>query len=161
MKNHPDVLNQRLDKDSSDYETDMKKAVDSFMKARTAFESLMEDDDGGCILRVQAEAIEQMMNDEQFDSWFENETGFTNPYQFDLDPKTMREVAAATEAMGGGLDRDGGMWTLANMVSNSVKEGKNAGNTLRLEAGQIRDTIPVEIEGTLRRRRRAGNSRIR
>jgi hypothetical protein len=137
MNNHPDMLNQRLDKDSPDYETDMKRAVDSFMKARNAFESLVEGDDGGCILRVQAEANDQMMNDEQFDSWFANETGFTNPYQVNLDPKTMREVADATETMGVGLDRDGGMWTLANMVSKSVKEGKNAGSTLQLAQGEL------------------------
>jgi len=160
MTNHPDVLNQRLDKESPDFEAELKKSVDAFMRARKAFESLVEGEDGGCMLRVEAEAIDQMMNDEQFDSWFENETGFTNPYQFDLDPKTMREVAAATASMGGGLDRDGGMWTLANMVANSVKEGKNAGSTLRLEAGEIRDKIPVqEIEGILRRRRRPGRGR--
>ena len=105
MSNHPDVLNQRMDKDSDDYEKEMKNAVDQFMKARSAFESLVEGPDGKCILRIEAEAVEDMMNDDQFDAWFENETGFSNPYQFDLDPKTMREVAAATETMGGGLDR--------------------------------------------------------
>jgi hypothetical protein len=161
MNNHPDVLNQRLDKDDPDYETKMKKAVDLFMKSRTAFESLVEGDDGVCILRIEVEAQDELMNDQQFDAWFENETGFRNP-QFDLDPKTMREVAAATASMGGGLDRDGGMWTLANMVSNSVKEGKKAGSTLRLEAGAIQDKVPVEeLEGKLRRRRRPGRSQMR
>ena len=161
MHNHPDVLKQRMDEESPDYEKEAKKAVDKFMKARKAFESIVEDpDSGGCMLRIEAEA-EEMMNDEQFDAWFESETGFRNP-QFDLDPKTMREVAEATASMGGGLDRDGGMWTLANMVSNSVKEGKKAGSTLRLEAGEVKDTIPVEeFEGKLRRRRRAGKSRLR
>jgi len=100
--------------------------------------------------------MEELSN-EQFDAWFMNETGYDNPYQFDLDPQTMREVATAMETMGGGLDRDGGMWTLAAMVSNSVKEGKNSGSTLRLEAGEVKDKIPVEdLEGILRRRRRSG-----
>ena len=126
------------------------------MKARTAFESLVADENGQCILRIQAEAMEELSN-EQFDAWFMNETGYDNPYQFDLDPQTMREVATAMETMGGGLDRDGGMWTLAAMVSNSVKEGKNSGSTLRLEAGEVKDKIPVEdLEGILRRRRRSG-----
>jgi hypothetical protein len=160
MTNHPDVMNQQLDKESPDFEAQMINSVDKFMKARKAFESLVEGEDGVCMLRVEAEAIDEMMNDEQFDSWFENETGFTNNYQVNLDPKTMREVAAATASMGGGLDRDGGMWTLANMVANSVKEGKSAGSTLRLEAGAISESIPVqEIEGILRRRRRPGRGK--
>lgn len=155
MNNHPDVLNQRLDKNSPHYANEMKKAVDVFMKARKAFESLVEAEDGTCVLRVEVEAMDAMMTNEQFDAWFSNETGFTNPYQVNLDPKTMREVAAATETMGGGLDRDGGMWTLANMVTNSVKEGKAAGSILRLEAGSIRDHDSYEdLDGTLRRRRR-------
>jgi hypothetical protein len=153
-------MNQQLDKESPDFEAQMINSVDKFMKARKAFESLVEGEDGVCMLRVEAEAIDEMMNDEQFDSWFENETGFTNNYQVNLDPKTMREVAAATASMGGGLDRDGGMWTLANMVANSVKEGKSAGSTLRLEAGAISESIPVqEIEGILRRRRRPGRGK--
>lgn len=155
MNNHPDVLNQRLDKNSPHYASEMKKAVDEFMKARKAFESLVEADDGTCVLRVEVEAMNEMMTNEQFDAWFSNETGYTNPYQVNLDPKTMREVADATEAMGGGLDRDGGMWTLANMVTNSVKEGKNAGSILRLEAGNVQDRDSMDdLDGTLRRRRR-------
>jgi hypothetical protein len=87
-----------------------------------------------------------------------SETGHNNPYQFDIDPETMREVAEATESMGGGLDRDGGMWTLASMVSNSVKSGKGGGNPLRLEAGEIKKGGQNEtnLEGSLRRRRRPG-----
>ena len=103
MENHPDIVQQHFDEDSPDYEKGMKEAVDIFMKARSAFESLTEADDGGCILRIELDANKEM-NDAQFDEWFESETGFRNP-QFDLDPKTMREVAAATETMGGGLDR--------------------------------------------------------
>ncbi len=160
MQNHPDVLNQRLDESSPNYKKEMEAAVEKFMKARTAFESLVEDDDGMCMLRTEAEAIEEIMNDDQFDAWFLNETGKSNPYQFDLDPATMREVAAATEKMGGGLDRDGGMWTLATMVSNSVKSGKEAGSTLRLEAGTIAENdSTLNVEGTLRRRRR--NTRVK
>ena len=45
-----------------------------------------------------------------YSAWFLNETGHSNPYSFDLDPQTMREVAEAAETMGGGAERDGGMW---------------------------------------------------
>ena len=71
----------------------------------------------------------------------------------------MREVAEMTDSMGGGLDRDGGMWTLARMVSSSVKTGKESANTLRLEAGEIRPgEKEVTLEGTLRRRRTPARS---
>ena len=98
-------------------------------------------------------------------AWFLNETGHSNPYQFDLDPQTMREVAEAAETMGGGAERDGGMWGLARMIGNTVKDGKEkgAGNILRLEAGEVRRPgEELNIEGTLRRRRRgSSNRRIR
>jgi DnaJ-class molecular chaperone len=160
MNNHPDVMKQRLDEDSEDFEKEMKSAVDKFMRAKAAFEEIVEDDDGMCMLRIQAKAMDEMMNNEQFDAWFLNETGKTNSYgDFDLDPKTMREVAEATAKMGGGLDRDGGMWTLATMVSNSVKDGKNAASTLKLQAGAMKDGEEQNYEGTLRRRRNNGRRR--
>ena len=98
-------------------------------------------------------------------AWFLNETGHSNPYNFDLDPQTMREVAEAAETMGGGAERDGGMWGLARMIGNTVKDGKNQqnGNVLRLEAGgnigDVEDDL--DIDGTLRRRRRSGHSSSR
>jgi len=45
-----------------------------------------------------------------FSAWFLHETGKNNPYQFDLDPATIREVADMTEKLGGdfgGGERDG------------------------------------------------------
>ena len=100
------------------------------------------------------------MTDEEFDAWFCAETGHSNPFQFDLDPATMREVADMTSEIGGGLDRDGGMWTLASMVSRSVESGKDsAASILRLEAGEIR-AGDEPVDGTLRRRRRA-SARVR
>ena len=58
-----------------------------------------------------------------------------------------------TDTIGGGLDRDGGMWTLANMVSRSVKGGKEAARVLRIEAGEIKADEEL-VDGILRRRRR-------
>jgi hypothetical protein len=87
-------------------------------------------------------------------AWFLNETGRNNPYQFDLDPATMREVADMTEKLGdyGGGERDGGMWTLARMITTSVNSGKDAASVLRLEAGEIHhDLNPTD--GPVRRRR--------
>ena len=73
----------------------------------------------------------------------------------------MREVAEAAETMGGGAERDGGMWGLARMIGNTVKDGKekNKGNMLRLEAGSIQDDADIDMDGTLRRRRRGGSRR--
>lgn len=92
----------------------------------------------------------------QNSAWFLNETGHSNPYNFDLDPQTMREVAEVAEKMGGGAERDGGMWGLARMIGNTVRDGKERGNVLALEAGTIRrdGAEEINLEGSLRRRRR-------
>jgi len=90
--------------------------------------------------------------------WFENETGLHNP--FDIDPATMREVAKFTEESGSiGLDRDGGMWTLARMITAQVNEAKESGgpveNILKLEAGK-ETIVENNVEGRVKRRRRHG-----
>ena len=61
-----------------------------------------------------------------------------------------------TEDMSVGLDRDGGMWTLAKMVTSAVKSGGEAGTLLRLDAGDIKDGANAGggSSGPLRRRRR-------
>ena len=151
MQHHPDVVGE-LEGDEK------QKSVDLFMKSRKAFESIVEVEGGMAALREEVELEKGLkkqskMSDEEFDAWFLDETGHNNPFSFDIDPATMREVADMTDSIGGGLDRDGGMWTLANMVSRSVKDGKESASVLRLEAGEIReDEEPVD--GVLRRRRR-------
>lgn len=105
------------------------------------------------------------MTNEEFDSWFEKETGHSNPFNFDLDPELMREVADMHEEMESshGLDRDGGMWHLASLISSTVKSGKEGGaaSVLKLEAGSVKD-VGEEAKGRLeRRRRRARGGRIR
>ena len=57
-----------------------------------------------------------------------------------------------------GLDRDGGMWQLAGMISNSVKQGEGksgsgAENILRLEMGDVNE----QSSTSKRRRRRRGS----
>ena len=62
-----------------------------------------------------------------------------------------------TEDMNVGLDRDGGMWTLAKMVTSAVKSGGEAGTLLRLDAGDVKDGpngAGGSSTGPLRRRRR-------
>ncbi len=141
MKNHPDTISGDVS------EEERNQMRDVFIQARIAFESLAEDPmDGMAIL---AEDLEDAM--ENFDSWFKSETGFDSPFQFDMDPETMKEVATMTEKIGGGLDRDGGMWALARMVTASVKAGSDAATVLRLESGEVKDRV---INGSLRRKRR-------
>ena len=82
------------------------------MKCRKALESLEECPKTGiAILKTTAELKRRSMSNEEFDEWFEEETGHRQPFQFDLDPKVMREVADMHNDMEGshGLDRDGGM----------------------------------------------------
>jgi hypothetical protein len=140
MTNHPDTH-------ASETEEDSAKMREVFITARIAFESLMGGPDGVAILKEDAE--DAMDN---FDSWFKSETGFNNPFAFDMDPETMKEVAEMTEKLGVGLDRDGGMWTLAKMVSSAVKSGGDAATMLRLDAGDVKDDR--NVNGLLRRRRR-------
>lgn len=153
MKHHPDTV-------GNDCEDSRKKSQDIFMRCRTALEALVEcEDTGVCLLRseVEREAEKKSMSDEEFDTWFEKETGHKNPFEFDLDPKVMREVAEMHNDMEGshGLDRDGGMWHLASMISSAVKSGKEGGaeSVLKLAAGVVREE-DVEAKGKLERRRK-------
>jgi hypothetical protein len=106
MNNHPDTY--RADDDISEKEQENMR--NTFIDARIAFESLTEDTDGTAIL-----VTDKVDEEANFDSWFKNETGLKNPFDLDIDPETMKEVAKMTEDMGGdqGLDRDGGSkWIL-------------------------------------------------
>ena len=105
MKHHPDTV-------GNDCAETQAKSQTIFMKCRKALESLEEcAQTGMAILKTDAELIKRSMSNEDFDSWFEKETGKQNPFQFDLDPKVMREVAEMHNDMEGshGLDRDGGV----------------------------------------------------
>jgi hypothetical protein len=137
MEHHPDTSNAMT-------EEELEEHKHIFMQARSAFELLTEAPDGSAILRQDSEEWQ----DKDFNSWFQEETGYDMPY---MDAQTMKEVAEMTETVGGGLDRDGGMWTLARMVSQSVKNGGDARDMLRLEAGDVRSR---DINGILRRRRK-------
>ena len=74
------------------------------------------------------------------------------PFQF-MDAKTMKEVAEMEDTVGHGLDRDGGMWMLASMVSNAVKNKGDAKSILQIEAGDVQQKND-RIDGVLRRKRR-------
>jgi len=171
MKYHPDKLD--VVSTSHDEKT-IAKSRDIFVKCRLALESLVEDEHTGlCLHRRDVESASRLedeysnfMSDDEFDSWFAKETGHRNPFQFDLDPATMREVADMHANMAGshGLDRDGGMWHLASMVANAVKSGKEGGaeSLLRLSAGHVNDDDDVEAEGKLDYRRdKIGSAKIR
>lgn len=142
----------------NDCEETQQKSQEIFMKCRTALEELVEcEETGKCLLRGEVEKIEKSrnMSNEEFDSWFEKETGHQNPFSFDLDPEVMREVATMHDDMEGshGLDRDGGMWHLASMISSAVKTGKDTEDVLKLAAGNIREE-DIEAQGKLERRRK-------
>jgi len=160
MKYHPDVLDTQLqNQEMTPKERDklQKEGMDIFLQCRAAFEAIVALPCGTAASRLEVEAQKEMfgeeMTDEEFDAWFMDETGHNTPFQVDLDPKTMREVAEMNETVGGGLDRDGGMWTLARMVSGQVKSGKDAAGLLKLDAGEVRPGEEASAKGTLRRRR--------
>jgi hypothetical protein len=149
MTNHPDTHSEDLDDEQREH------MRNTFIQARIAFEMLTEDTaDGTAILVSEKEKEDKEAN---FDSWFQHETGFHTPFQFEMDPQTMKEVAQMTESIGGdsGLDRDGGMWALARMVTSAVKSGGDAGSILRLESGDVKNPNNTgNRTGELRRRRK-------
>jgi hypothetical protein len=140
MKHHPDTS-------AAATEEEQETAKELFVTARKAFEEIVEGPDGVAILRSESDLHQTK---EDLDVWFKQETGHDMPF---MDAATIREVAKATREMGGesGLDRDGGMWTLARMVSERAKSGGDGRDLLQLEAGVARDR---RIDGVLRRRRR-------
>jgi DnaJ domain len=152
MKNHPDRAAQ--DKALTEDEKEAMREV--FITARIAFESLTVNEVDGMAIRKSDKAKLDQEAEDNFDSWFKTETGFDSPFQFDMDPETMKEVAKMTEELSVGLDRDGGMWTLAKMVTSAVKSGGEAGAMLRLDAGDSRKGANQNNDspdGILRRRR--------
>ena len=93
MTNHPDTHSEDLTQQEKD------SMRDKFINARIAFESLVEDPiTGNAILLSEKDAFTE---EENFDSWFKSETGLNNPFHFDMDPETMKEVAKMTETIGG------------------------------------------------------------
>jgi hypothetical protein len=155
MKHHPDTV-------GNDCKETQQKSQIIFMKCRKALESLEECPDTGIAILKTTADLKRSMSNEEFDEWFEEETGHRQPFAFDLDPKVMREVADMHNDMEGshGLDRDGGMWHLASMISNAVKQGKEgAESVLKLEAGAVKDGGEAEASGTLSRRRKRSTRR--
>lgn len=152
LKYHPDTAI------ASDGEDDEQDPAELFHQIRTAFESLMEDPNNGkAIIRPKPDkddptADAMWKNDAEFDSWFKEETGYNAPFMFEMDIETMREVAEMTEDNeGGGLDR-GGMWHLAKMVSQNVKDNASTGGgLLQLDAGETQEEKGTRLS---RRRRR-------
>jgi len=140
MRHHPDTH-------AADTEEEAKHHKERFMAARKAFEEIVAGPDGLAILKSESDDYEEI-DEHDLDAWFQRETGYEMPF---MDARTMKEVAEMTESSEIGLDRDGGMWTLAKMVTQSVKSGGDGRDMLRLEAGTVRDK---NIDGILRRRRR-------
>lgn len=100
MANHPDMHSEGLS------EKEQEAMRNKFIEARMAFERLEEDPEDGTAILVE-DLIDREKN---FDSWFKNETGLKNPFDVNIDPETMKEVAEMTEKLGGmeGMARDGG-----------------------------------------------------
>lgn len=140
VDHHPDTSGAKTDKER-DYSRDV------FIRARQAFEQLVEAPDGSIWHKKEAEAMPN------FDDWFLRETGLNSPFDVNLDPQTIKEVAAMTEEYGGGLDRDGGMWQLAKSITTAHKAGGDGSDILRLESGDL-NPKSRHINGDLRRRRK-------
>lgn len=102
MSHHPDTA------DKSQFDQDFDHA-EAFHQIRTAFEMLMACPENGTAILIPHEQDESdalWQSNDEFDSWFKEETGHSAPFMFEMDVETMREVAEMTENNeGGGLDR--------------------------------------------------------
>jgi hypothetical protein len=153
MLHHPDVLQGKS-------EEDQNKSREIFIRARQAFEALVKDETtGGICLREELPNYVADDEHDKMDQWFKQETGHEMPF---MDEETMKEVAAMTEQLGGGgmdrgLDRDGGMWELARMVTRTVMSGGDGKNLLRLEAGDIKENEINDANLRAKRRRNRNN----
>jgi len=96
MKHHPDTAGH-------DTEDLKKKAVEIFMKVRTAFEAIVELPDGSSGLKSEHVKDGHGVGHDEFDTWFKTETGL-NPFDLNLDAETLKEVADASASQAG-LDR--------------------------------------------------------
>jgi hypothetical protein len=148
MAHHPDTT-------SAETEEEVEMHRELFIRAREAFEKIVEGPHGTAILKSESpDSADSELHPSAVDleAWFRQETGHAMPF---LDLQTLKEVAEMTETVAHGLDRDGGMWLLAEMVSDSVKKGAGGGDgtaasLLRLEAGDSSSSA----SGSLGRRRR-------
>ena len=159
MRHHPDLVRS----DSKDAESNLKakeEAEEKFIQIRQAFEKIRPLDCGGAaIFGDGLSPKDRLAKDEavdQFDDWFFSETGKHPIGSFHLDRETMIEVAKMEGEVEHGLDRDGGMWHLAGMIANSVKQGGKGGaeSVLKLTMGDGSDD--GEFGPTNRRKRRRG-----
>lgn len=151
MKNHPDM---HAKDDETLTKEDQDRMRQKFIEARVAFESLEETPTGHAVVKGDNDKKQKEKEEEDaFNAWFQQETGHDMPF---MDFKTMKEVADMTDDMSIGLDRDGGMWTLAKMVTAAVRQGNSnaAANILQLDAGETKAPKEGDIDGVLRRRRK-------
>mmetsp|Transcript_28796 Transcript_28796/g.44768 ORF Transcript_28796/g.44768 Transcript_28796/m.44768 type:complete len:225 (-) Transcript_28796:290-964(-) len=146
MTTHPDVVSDEQ----------KESAEEKFIQIRMAFEQIRPLENGMATLADSSDDnnLTSDASVDDFDDWFYSETGKQAPIgSFQLDRETMIEVAKMEGEVEHGLDRDGGMWHLAGMIANAVKDGGNADNVLKLEMGDVdnEDSGP-----TKRRKRRKG-----
>ena len=135
LKYHPDT---------SDIEN---RDAEEFIRLRQAFETIREQEDGSASLMENGERV---WTDEEFQSWFYEETGHQD-IMFRMDMSTRREVIDLAESQSqGGLDR-GGMWEMARAMADqekSLKKSKRSGPPVGIETPQTPE------RGGRRRRRK-------
>ena len=145
-QHHPDTSGAKT-------ETEAAASRNIFIQARQAFEELAEDPETGetCLVSDLPD-YEPDEEHSDMDDWFKQQTGHEMPF---MDEQTMKEVAKMTTEVGSGmdrgLDRDGGMWELARMVTSAVNRGGDGKNLLKLEAGEVKEST---LNPGLRARRR-------
>ena len=163
---HPDVVrtssspngNGTSEEDGEGTREEKKASIEKFIRLRSAFEAIIEAEDGSAILREDFHSLPtggqvRSMSEANFEQWFHKETGNRVPYNYDavvsrhICPAILREVARVTENMTqSGLDK-GGYWQMAFELKERVKNGDMP--PLRIPEGQS-----SEASRSRKRRRR-------
>lgn len=128
-----------------------------FLKIKNAFDQIRESN-GIAILHEDDDDDEGKMSNDEYESWFHSETGkHANVGELNLSKETIKEVtdmiSKSSEITGAGeLDRSGGIWAMAKMISQDANDNVASimGGVLKLEEG---DTTKSSLKNRRRKRR--------
>lgn len=159
-EHHDDDDGGDVDVDVGNKNKRRQEQIENFHTIRTAFESIVQGDDGTALLKEEQNNNYQNNNDTELDQWFYSQTGLhlvvpSHLHNLDLNHTQVKELDQVSRTMSqGGLDR-GGMWSLAHSIRQNLQDGTMKVPPVRVDAGTtVQDGDGNGFEGARRRRRK-------
>ena len=131
LEHHPDRITATNQEDNSTHNLTSEEATMRFVRYRTAFEAIVESDDGSGSAVLREDFDFRKVMTEQSNDQTTNAASATAQHvpNYDdmshrhIDPQVLREVAELAEDMApGGLDK-GGLWQFAASMREKAKRG--------------------------------------